>query len=938
MGNTASSSAGEPSQSRRRRSSRLSELSGRHNADLVMTGSTSAQASIAQGTPPKDTMELDAACGSTAIESFERTTASRGSAQRKTDSRVNRLRNRLSSFANPFKSGSKSRASTSHAHPSGGESVTSQAHSPPRETRDDMAIPIGDLHMRQPVPDLSHYIGADGLQRDTPLTDFNDETYDTAMTSASAIIPLADEESNEPTEHTEESQPVLVHHTPELSRIPSESSSIYSDRRTRPTEAHAIALANARNASSENSESAGLWNRYGTSNLSGHLGPATRSRSNLDAAQRQPQSDSRPLRRATSQSHLNAEQQQSGDSADNLSALLQDRAQSDTALPNTGTPRYYVRSSSSSRPPSPMPSNLPESPRSMSRLRARLNGRHGSADSTGRPSTQRSHSSPNTSQRPAASRAPHSAGEARRLNGSGQSPGEVVSALPGEDQAGMLSRLLSVAAAATAASLVGRDQTGALRRGRDLAAQHTPATPSTLQETTTADQPAVTDTESSSQGDLVDGSFDGFLAALQSGQLAQALRNGGNILGGGEPEEGSQQPLNFFRMFRFNSAVSIHGAPAATEGEGRMVPIIIVGIRSVPPREDGSPGDPQVPPFLETLGQMQPPAYRPPTTRSHTQESQAGLVSGTASQGVTTSEEITERAEGEEDVTMTEDVVASEVEQEQGQAADEPEVTSEAPIRSRQEATTTNTTPQQEERTGLLDSVLDRLRSFGGDNAAASQPDPASEIASRASRVSANLQRRRRRSQWRPFSSGEPTPSEVRPEQSTAAENNGAAQTRSWIIYVLGGTYPENHPLLTTPSLFTDSPTYEDMMLLGNLIGPAKPETAAEEDIERAGPTHDLDEMSAELENRCLICLSDFEAGETCRSLSKCSHVFHRECIDTWLTTGRNSCPLCRSATEAKNAPMAGMPVPSEAAAPVAPGPVTEGVPAVAAAVNVEAA
>jgi hypothetical protein len=45
---------------------------------------------------------------------------------------------------------------------------------------------------------------------------------------------------------------------------------------------------------------------------------------------------------------------------------------------------------------------------------------------------------------------------------------------------------------------------------------------------------------------------------------------------------------------------------------------------------------------------------------------------------------------------------------------------------------------------------------------------------------------------------------------------------------------------------------------------------------------------------RCLVCISEFEAAEVGRKLAKCNHFFHQECIDQWLTTGRNSCPLCR--------------------------------------------
>lgn len=65
-------------------------------------------------------------------------------------------------------------------------------------------------------------------------------------------------------------------------------------------------------------------------------------------------------------------------------------------------------------------------------------------------------------------------------------------------------------------------------------------------------------------------------------------------------------------------------------------------------------------------------------------------------------------------------------------------------------------------------------------------------------------------------------------------------------------------------------------------------------------------------DTRCLVCLCDFEVDEEARRLVKCGHLFHRPCIDQvsyttftsqgantyveqWLTTGRNSCPLCRA-------------------------------------------
>ncbi|XP_062098497.1 probable E3 ubiquitin-protein ligase XERICO [Humulus lupulus] len=48
-------------------------------------------------------------------------------------------------------------------------------------------------------------------------------------------------------------------------------------------------------------------------------------------------------------------------------------------------------------------------------------------------------------------------------------------------------------------------------------------------------------------------------------------------------------------------------------------------------------------------------------------------------------------------------------------------------------------------------------------------------------------------------------------------------------------------------------------------------------------------EMVAE----CRVCLSEFEDGEKIRKL-QCDHVFHKDCLDTWLQQYCATCPLCR--------------------------------------------
>ncbi|NP_001151289.1 RING-H2 finger protein ATL2B [Zea mays] len=45
----------------------------------------------------------------------------------------------------------------------------------------------------------------------------------------------------------------------------------------------------------------------------------------------------------------------------------------------------------------------------------------------------------------------------------------------------------------------------------------------------------------------------------------------------------------------------------------------------------------------------------------------------------------------------------------------------------------------------------------------------------------------------------------------------------------------------------------------------------------------------------CSVCLQEFQAGDSARSLPVCRHTFHLPCIDGWLLR-HASCPLCRRA------------------------------------------
>jgi len=66
-------------------------------------------------------------------------------------------------------------------------------------------------------------------------------------------------------------------------------------------------------------------------------------------------------------------------------------------------------------------------------------------------------------------------------------------------------------------------------------------------------------------------------------------------------------------------------------------------------------------------------------------------------------------------------------------------------------------------------------------------------------------------------------------------------------------------------------------------------------------PSHVFQELSenerllpdADVDPVCPVCLEGFENGEHVRALP-CSHLYHRKCIDPWLQTASNSCPICK--------------------------------------------
>ncbi|PON83676.1 43kDa postsynaptic protein [Trema orientale] len=45
----------------------------------------------------------------------------------------------------------------------------------------------------------------------------------------------------------------------------------------------------------------------------------------------------------------------------------------------------------------------------------------------------------------------------------------------------------------------------------------------------------------------------------------------------------------------------------------------------------------------------------------------------------------------------------------------------------------------------------------------------------------------------------------------------------------------------------------------------------------------------------CVVCMNPIEPEDEVRVPITCRHVYHRECLDSWVDQGQSTCPLCRS-------------------------------------------
>lgn len=475
--------------------------------------------------------------------------------------------------------------------------------------------------------------------------------------------------------------------------------------------------------------------------------------------------------------------------------------------------------------------------------------------------------------------------------------------------------------------------------------------------------------------DGLGGSLENFLQTLQQSAFNQANNPTSSDGPGASGVDGPPSPVNFLRVFRFANTESPGDSDSPSDGmdidnadegtEGRTVTLVVVGVRSVP-SSTGEDSDQQTdnPPGLDALLRLpffgpgilprnrrnEPGA--PPRPRFTGRRTASGLNERSGTLDSANEARVPNRLRRPSDVG-THSTVSSlpTALSDSPPGPHPPPSTPASPGLSAVPSGASTPSRRPSSASAMPFSTLPQLHEYQSMQPSIETVEdgiPLRSTARQRRRSDSEFTRHRYVRHPSPGADGTVEPGSVMRGHPDRAIHEPVTPppSRSWLIYVVGTNLSENHPALATPSLFTDvsiitrpvfvlktnftlqNPTYEDMILLSSLLGPARPPVATKEDVHSAGGLFRLMEYSGSLVaeaidggdgtvripdgDRCLICLSDYEAAEEVRQLSECKHVYHRECIDhvcplcnptreartnelvQWLTTGRNSCPLCR--------------------------------------------
>ncbi|KAL9256929.1 E3 ubiquitin-protein ligase MBR1-like protein, partial [Drosera capensis] len=90
-----------------------------------------------------------------------------------------------------------------------------------------------------------------------------------------------------------------------------------------------------------------------------------------------------------------------------------------------------------------------------------------------------------------------------------------------------------------------------------------------------------------------------------------------------------------------------------------------------------------------------------------------------------------------------------------------------------------------------------------------------------------------------------------------------------------------------------DRMSYEQLLALGERIGSVN--TGVRADLFPKCLIDMIYYPSEPEEERCLICLEDYESMDLLAAIKTCNHDYHTDCIKKWLSI-KNSCPICKVA------------------------------------------
>lgn len=336
--------------------------------------------------------------------------------------------------------------------------------------------------------------------------------------------------------------------------------------------------------------------------------------------------------------------------------------------------------------------------------------------------------------------------------------------------------------------------------------------------------------------DGLDGSLENFIQSLQHATSAQAQPTGTGEGPSNAGNEGASPPVNFLRVFRFansdtptgpgvsspNASGSESAHPEGMDvddlaegGEGRTVTLVVVGVRSVPAGGGGN-GEQQAPPVpggagldaLLGLPFLSPNAFPRPQdaagdiTQRADGRSRAHAPHHPGSTGLQSPSSVPDhlRQPGHNNSRRLSDTglrtaYPSFPTSALSESPPGPNPPPSTPAEQGLSAVSSGTSTPSRRPSSASAMAPEALPRLHEDPSMQPMVEPADELASAA--------RQRRRSDSE-FARHRALGSGAARRHGVVEPDQPAPPGRSWLIYVVGTNLSENHPALTTPSLFTD--------------------------------------------------------------------------------------------------------------------------------------